>query len=180
MKQNCDDPEKVTFPRCVQPSWSHISCITYMPGVYMNDDNKTYKNNANPSSFKRVCSFCKTREGGVVYCTHRNCKCCFHVLCGRLHECVFGWDESKDRANVLCPTHGASTYSSSYCEKCHRSDEEASLLLCDGCDRGFHTFCLEPPLKSGPSRCLLPQRSPRAPGTVRTACDAGCGTARRW
>ena len=146
----------------------------------MNDDNKTYKNNANPSSFKRVCSFCKTREGGVVYCTHRNCKCCFHFLCGRLHESVFGWDESKDRANVLCPTHGASTYSSSYCEKCHRSDEEASLLLCDGCDRGFHTFCLEPPLKSGPSRCLPPQRSPRAPGTARTACDAGCGTARRW
>ena len=24
------------------------------------------------------------------------------------------------------------------------------MLLCDGCDFGFHTFCLEPPLAAAP------------------------------
>lgn len=36
------------------------------------------------------------------------------------------------------------------CEICHKNGHEDSLLLCDGCNRGFHTFCLNPPLSSVP------------------------------
>lgn len=72
----------------------------------------------------------------------------FHVLCGRLNNCTFGWDEEKDRTIILCPKHSDSTYSSCCCEVCKRTDEEDSLLLCDGCDKGYHTFCLKPPLSS--------------------------------
>ena len=114
----------------------------------MNDDNHAYTNKANPGCFRRICSFCKTRNGGVVFCNHRNCTCCFHVLCGRLNNCTFGWDEEKDRTIILCPKHSDSTYSSCCCEVCKRTDEEDSLLLCDGCDKGYHTFCLKPPLSS--------------------------------
>ena len=32
------------------------------------------------------------------------------------------------------------------CELCGRSDREETLLLCDGCDRGFHCECLRPRL----------------------------------
>ncbi|RKP04166.1 hypothetical protein CXG81DRAFT_787, partial [Caulochytrium protostelioides] len=36
------------------------------------------------------------------------------------------------------------------CEICHQASDEESMLLCDECDRGFHLYCLEPPLKSIP------------------------------
>ncbi|XP_022105700.1 protein SCAF11-like isoform X2 [Acanthaster planci] len=33
-----------------------------------------------------------------------------------------------------------------YCEVCGRCDREDRLLLCDGCDAGYHCECLDPPL----------------------------------
>ncbi|KAK4473974.1 hypothetical protein MN116_003293 [Schistosoma mekongi] len=36
------------------------------------------------------------------------------------------------------------------CEVCNRPDDEAHLLLCDHCDRGYHTYCLPTPLSSIP------------------------------
>ncbi|KAF3927282.1 hypothetical protein ABW20_dc0110367 [Dactylellina cionopaga] len=38
------------------------------------------------------------------------------------------------------------------CEKCGRGDDATSLLLCDGCDHGYHTYCLDPPVKTIPDR----------------------------
>lgn len=36
------------------------------------------------------------------------------------------------------------------CEICHKKNHGDEMLLCDGCDCGFHTFCLDPPLSSIP------------------------------
>ncbi|CAG9788002.1 unnamed protein product [Diatraea saccharalis] len=36
------------------------------------------------------------------------------------------------------------------CEICGNTDNEASMLLCDGCDLGFHMQCLTPPLNEIP------------------------------
>lgn len=36
------------------------------------------------------------------------------------------------------------------CMACGRGDEEDRLLLCDGCDDSYHTFCLIPPLQDVP------------------------------
>ncbi|KAJ6465147.1 jumonji superfamily protein [Mycena vulgaris] len=32
------------------------------------------------------------------------------------------------------------------CEICHKKNRGEEMLLCDGCDCGFHMFCLDPPL----------------------------------
>lgn len=37
-----------------------------------------------------------------------------------------------------------------HCEVCGMSDREDRLLLCDGCDLGFHLECLDPPLARVP------------------------------
>lgn len=37
-----------------------------------------------------------------------------------------------------------------FCLVCGRGDEEDRLLLCDGCDDSYHTFCLIPPLQEVP------------------------------
>ncbi|UYV65125.1 KDM5A [Cordylochernes scorpioides] len=36
------------------------------------------------------------------------------------------------------------------CHSCGKGDAEADMLLCDGCDDSFHTFCLIPPLPEVP------------------------------
>ncbi|KAK6904001.1 hypothetical protein I203_107513 [Kwoniella mangroviensis CBS 8507] len=50
------------------------------------------------------------------------------------------------------------------CEICRYGHTAEKILLCDGCDRGFHTYCLDPPLSSVPANeewfctsCLLSQ-----------------------
>ncbi|XP_018565103.1 serine/arginine repetitive matrix protein 2 [Anoplophora glabripennis] len=37
-----------------------------------------------------------------------------------------------------------------FCEICGSSDNEDQMLLCDGCDLGFHLYCLTPPLDEVP------------------------------
>ncbi|CAH1176324.1 unnamed protein product [Phaedon cochleariae] len=37
-----------------------------------------------------------------------------------------------------------------YCEICGSCDNEDRMLLCDGCDLGFHLYCLNPPLEDIP------------------------------
>ncbi|XP_053384018.1 PHD and RING finger domain-containing protein 1-like [Mercenaria mercenaria] len=37
-----------------------------------------------------------------------------------------------------------------YCEVCHQCNREDRLLLCDGCDLGYHLDCLSPPLSQVP------------------------------
>merc|ERR1712223_641602 len=36
------------------------------------------------------------------------------------------------------------------CRICRRKTDPDRMLLCDGCDRGHHMYCLKPPLKKGP------------------------------
>ncbi|KAG9091258.1 hypothetical protein FS749_016673 [Ceratobasidium sp. UAMH 11750] len=36
------------------------------------------------------------------------------------------------------------------CEICRKSDRDTEMLLCDGCNEGFHMFCLDPPLHAIP------------------------------
>lgn len=52
-----------------------------------------------------------------------------------------------------------------YCEICGMSDREDRLLLCDGCDLGYHLECLEPPMDAVPidewfcTECRNPQQN---------------------
>ena len=47
------------------------------------------------------------------------------------------------------------------CETCGRGDDGIHMLLCDGCEAGYHIYCLDPPLTAVPkvdwycSRCLV-------------------------
>ncbi len=36
------------------------------------------------------------------------------------------------------------------CQNCNKGDSEEKMLLCDGCDDSYHTFCLMPPLAEIP------------------------------
>uniref|UniRef100_A0A8D0DDU9 [histone H3]-trimethyl-L-lysine(4) demethylase n=1 Tax=Sander lucioperca TaxID=283035 RepID=A0A8D0DDU9_SANLU len=51
------------------------------------------------------------------------------------------------------------------CLVCGRGDEEDRLLLCDGCDDSYHTFCLIPPLHD------VPKGDWRCPKCVAEECS---------
>lgn len=36
------------------------------------------------------------------------------------------------------------------CELCQGGHHEDQIILCDGCDKGFHMFCLSPPMEVVP------------------------------
>ncbi|KAL3684586.1 hypothetical protein R1sor_002608 [Riccia sorocarpa] len=45
----------------------------------------------------------------------------------------------------------ADKYAELRCKSCGSGDSEAEMVLCDGCDLGFHTFCLRPILAAVPA-----------------------------
>ncbi|XP_060625452.2 PHD and RING finger domain-containing protein 1 isoform X1 [Anolis sagrei] len=58
-----------------------------------------------------------------------------------------------------------------FCEVCGRSDREDRLLLCDGCDAGYHMECLNPPLSEVPVDewfCPLCAPANAAPADIET------------
>ncbi|XP_014667621.1 PREDICTED: lysine-specific demethylase 5B-like [Priapulus caudatus] len=52
-----------------------------------------------------------------------------------------------------------------FCLTCGRGDAEDQMLLCDGCDDSYHTFCLIPPLSD------IPKGDWRCPKCVKQACE---------
>ncbi|KAK3104094.1 hypothetical protein FSP39_024364 [Pinctada imbricata] len=64
------------------------------------------------------------------------------------------------------PGPGAYTTVDLYiCHMCNRGDGDEYMLLCDGCDDAFHTYCLIPPLPE------VPKGDWRCPKCVAQACN---------
>lgn len=40
------------------------------------------------------------------------------------------------------------------CKVCRKKSDPEKMLLCDGCDKGFHMFCLTPKMKVRSSETL--------------------------
>nr|VZH95529.1 unnamed protein product [Spirometra erinaceieuropaei] len=96
-----------------------------------------------------------------------------------LHACLDAcivWEKSVENAR---------------CRICRRKKDDEKLLLCDGCNQGFHLYCLRPPLKSIPRgdwfciSCKPPshtsaqsRREQRETEKLRAArnCTASCDT----
>lgn len=41
------------------------------------------------------------------------------------------------------------------CNKCGKSENDDAILFCDNCDRGFHLYCLDPPIEEPPKGSWL-------------------------
>ena len=53
-------------------------------------------------------------------------------------------DEAESSGDDGCAADNAA------CEVCESAEGAASMLLCDGCDNGYHLACLQPPLDAVP------------------------------
>ncbi|KAF8781843.1 Bromodomain adjacent to zinc finger domain like protein [Argiope bruennichi] len=65
-----------------------------------------------------------------------NCRTAAQLsMCLNFLETCTAWDKSIMRAS---------------CQFCHSGDNEEKLLLCDGCDKGYHTYCFKPVMETIP------------------------------
>lgn len=66
------------------------------------------------------------------------------------------------------------------CTVCGNSENDDKLLFCDDCDRGYHVYCLTPPLTEAPEgdwRCDLCKAQTNGNGSVTSAPPAVANTA---
>jgi hypothetical protein len=71
------------------------------------------------------------------------------------HECLHPIPSSRERDDTHQGRGGTRSQlledpDEINCMRCRRHDGDEHMILCDGCDSGYHTFCLDPPLKSIP------------------------------
>ncbi|NXX76337.1 PHRF1 protein, partial [Urocolius indicus] len=116
------------------------------------------------------CPICLNTFRGQVVGTPENCS---HYFC---LDCIVEWSKNANSCPVdrilfkyisirahyggkilkKIPVENTKTQDSggeddpTFCEVCGRSDREDRLLLCDGCDAGYHMECLNPPLSEVP------------------------------
>uniref|UniRef100_A0A0K8S289 Bromodomain adjacent to zinc finger domain protein 1A n=1 Tax=Crotalus horridus TaxID=35024 RepID=A0A0K8S289_CROHD len=64
------------------------------------------------------------------------------------------------------------------CKMCRKKGDAESMVLCDGCDRGYHIYCIRPKLKAVPDgdwfcpECRPKQRSRRLSSRQRTSVES--------
>ncbi|XP_062545101.1 lysine-specific demethylase 5 [Armigeres subalbatus] len=72
---------------------------------------------------------------------------------------------SKNKSDVPYTPNPHDPMAKYICHMCNRGDVEESMLLCDGCDASYHTFCLLPPLQEIPKgdwrcpKCIVEENS---------------------
>ncbi|OAF67294.1 hypothetical protein A3Q56_04971 [Intoshia linei] len=90
-----------------------------------------------------ICLYCgsfgKEEEGNFISCAQ--CAQCFHSYC--IEHKNFRITPNMIERGWRCP-------SCIVCETCFKWDSPERLILCDGCDLGYHIFCLSPPLSVVP------------------------------
>ena len=92
-------------------------------------------------------------------------------------------DNQKQVAKSPSKLHDIMEILSTACEVCKSKDDEDSMLLCDGCDKGYHTYCVNPPIEVVPEgdwfcpECVKNNKDKGEAGTPGSA-DSKKGSAR--
>lgn len=94
-------------------------------------------------SAMELCSLCggrgKDAEDHMLWC--EECSECFHDYC--LDPPIVTLLDDSLRKRWRCAN-------CKFCEGCRGAGDANLLLICENCDRGWHTYCLEPALESVP------------------------------
>jgi len=96
---------------------------------------------------KNVCLECNNeqpekRKTALVFCA--SCNSCHHSGCLKLPVKTAKKIRTYDWRCNNCKI----------CELCQQAGDEEKLVLCDACDRGYHTDCFSPPLPGLPTGAL--------------------------
>ncbi|XP_055625660.1 zinc finger protein ubi-d4 [Toxorhynchites rutilus septentrionalis] len=133
-----EEPEEKIPPIKIPTTIYHNASVTQAPG------STTEKERAIPSPY---CDFClgDARENKKTFEPEELVSC---SDCGRSGHpsCL------QFTANMIISVrkYRWQCIECKYCTICGTSDNDDQLLFCDDCDRGYHMYCLSPPLISPP------------------------------
>ena len=135
----------------------HELCALWTPEIFLDDKNK-FKNLA--KGIKRCtkirCSLCKEKGGGLG-CFIKDCDKSYHYLCAKVTNCLF----VNSKFIIYCEQHKAEAppeyleeeklvedeneqLQHYICSICKSGLDEDHIVICEGCDRGFHSNCHVP------------------------------------
>lgn len=137
------------------------------------DNNNADDNSSNDGSEKcPIClfSFLEQEIGRPAICDHKFCATCIDEWSRNVSTCPIDRLEFKTIVctenfdngrvtreiqvetgkNSLNDIEITTAADLTHCDVCRRSDREETMLLCDGCNHGFHIECLSPPLNQIP------------------------------
>jgi len=151
--------------------WVHLSCSMSTVDVYRKDNIMAGVTAALKKSQTQVkytercgitvcCEACGLPGGFLVPCAHKasrkskqlaepRCYKYTHPLCAEIteRERVIKTSSNGDTILFKCAMH---SFESDKCVLCNQADRQNQMLVCDGCERGYHMGCLYPPLNKVP------------------------------
>ncbi|KAL4469907.1 hypothetical protein ABPG72_006547 [Tetrahymena utriculariae] len=134
----------------------HLMCAIWSPAIYLQEETNKMINVKKEiqRSNKILCKYCGSFGGGLG-CKVADCKQSFHFKCALSEDIDTRLDHQK--FELYCPNHAhildqkiQDEIEKVHCEKCQIDENEELILLCDNCDKAFHTYCLENKLDSVP------------------------------
>ncbi|CAL9158659.1 unnamed protein product [Musa hybrid cultivar] len=94
------------------------------------------------SSLCKICGTCEDEDKKFLVCGHLQCPYKFyHIRC--LKSSQIASPQQQNRPCWYCP--------SCLCRACLCDKDDDKIVLCDGCDEAYHTYCMKPP------RTLVPK-----------------------
>jgi hypothetical protein len=184
------DPAEAAAPPPGRGSaWVHISCALWCPGAFfydpagkdhptLGDEDEGGEGSGGGGALRREarCFVCEAAGrpalGVPLRCAAPKCPLTFHMICGR----ELGWEmvTREDAAGgvdlrAFCGSHSTLAHLKEAqdgeleaCEQCGKGDRPAELLICEGCNKGWHMRCATPPLDAVPAGDWFCARCSRA------------------
>ncbi|PIA41906.1 hypothetical protein AQUCO_02100026v1 [Aquilegia coerulea] len=89
---------------------------------------------ASKSTVSNSCKLCRDQFVDSLYreCQHSLCRNKFHI------RCLSELELQSVGPRWYCP--------SCLCRVCLADQDDEEIVLCDGCDKAYHIYCMEPPL----------------------------------
>ncbi|WOL04504.1 PHD finger protein EHD3-like isoform X2 [Canna indica] len=93
------------------------------------------------SSLCKICGACEDEDKKFLICGHIHCPYKFyHIRCLKASQIASAQQQNKPC--WYCP--------SCLCRTCFCDKDDDNIVLCDGCDEAYHTYCMKPPQTSVP------------------------------
>lgn len=88
----------------------------------------------------KLCGKCEEEDKRFIVCDHSLCIYkYYHIRCLKSHQVAY---QHHKHGGWYCP--------SCLCRGCLVDKDDDLIVMCDGCDEGYHIYCMNPPLASVP------------------------------
>ena len=136
--------------------YMHEYCAIWVPEIYLDEDNKLV--NLSDGLQRASKQFCASNlcneKGAAIGCQIEECKRSYHYDCAEQSGCLM----IRKSFQIYCEEHrelappelldssddGEDDLQKYLCVVCKDPRDEFLTIICDKCDRGWHTSCHEP------------------------------------